>query len=112
MGLRNQRRTKWSAKSRPSQLNTTPLPQGWCVCCCRSASAVRFVVARLRDLFEFGMRPATVEMFAIVNVQKLDDGAVHVIGAPNQTAALSAAGAIVYLFVFGCHSSDGRAPPS
>ena len=53
-------------------------------------------------------------LFLIVNVQILDDGAVHVIGAPNRAAALSAAGAIVCLsiFPFGCHSSDGRAPPS
>ena len=38
-------------------------------------------------------------LFFIVNVQKLDDGAVHVIGALNQAAALSAAGAIVYLSI-------------
>ena len=51
-------------------------------------------------------------LFYIVNVQILDDGAVHVIGAPNQAAALSAAGVIVCLSIFRCHSSDGRAPPS
>jgi hypothetical protein len=34
-------------------------------------------------------------LFFIVNVQILDDGAVHVIGAPNKAAALSVAGAIV-----------------
>jgi hypothetical protein len=39
-------------------------------------------------------------LFFIVNVQILDDGAVLVIGAPNQAAALSAAGVIVYLSIF------------
>jgi hypothetical protein len=39
-------------------------------------------------------------LFFIVNVQILDDGAVHVIGAPSEVAALSAAGAIVYLSIF------------
>jgi hypothetical protein len=38
-------------------------------------------------------------LFLIVNVQMLDDGAVHVIGAPNKAAALSVAGAIVYLSI-------------
>jgi hypothetical protein len=51
-------------------------------------------------------------LFFIVNVQILDDGAVLVIGAPDQAAALSTAGVIVYLSIFRCHSSDGRAPPS
>ena len=35
-------------------------------------------------------------LFFIVNVQILDDGAVQVVGTPNQAAALSAAGAVVY----------------
>jgi hypothetical protein len=39
-------------------------------------------------------------LFFIVSVQILDDGAVLVIGAPDQAAALSAAGVIVYLSIF------------
>jgi hypothetical protein len=49
-------------------------------------------------------------LFLIVNVQKLDDGAVHVIGAPNKAAALSAAGAIVYLSISGGPSTTAVQP--
>jgi hypothetical protein len=49
-------------------------------------------------------------LFLIVNVQMLDDGAVQLIGAPNQAAAHSVAGVIVYMSIFRRQSSDGRAP--
>jgi hypothetical protein len=58
-------------------------------------------------IWRFGAR-----LFLIVNVQILDDGAVQVIGAPNQAAAHSVAGVIVYMSIFRRQSSDGRAPPS